>query len=90
MRSNFAEQVEEANVINEILDAVMVSAEQAEEAAVIIQTAYRNFKQKREREKDLLRGAVDWRAAARSAILLYRKTGVTNEEANRAATLIKV
>lgn len=32
---------------------------------------------------------VDWRVAARSAIRLYRKTGVTNEEANRAATLIK-
>lgn len=32
---------------------------------------------------------IDWRAAARSAIRLYRRTGVTNEEANRAATLIK-
>lgn len=47
------------------------------------------FKERKEREKRLLAGMVDWRVAARSAIHLYRKTGVTNEEANRAATLIK-
>lgn len=41
-------------------------------------------------ERELLSGMVDWRVAARSAIRLYRKTGVTYEEANRAATLIKV
>lgn len=48
-----------------------------------------SFKERKEREKELLAGMVDWRVAARSAIRLYRKTGVTNEEANRAATLIK-
>ncbi|KAH1026324.1 hypothetical protein HUJ05_010862 [Dendroctonus ponderosae] len=52
-------------------------------------TATTGFKERKEREKLLLAGMVDWRVAARSAIHLYRKTGVTNEEANRAATLIK-
>lgn len=64
--------------------------EKAEEAAVIIQTAYRQFKEKQEKQRELLKGMVDWRIAARSAIYLYKKTGVTKEEANRAATLIKV
>lgn len=50
---------------------------------------YLRFKERKEREKNLLAGVIDWRAAARSAIRLYRRTGVTNEEANRAATLIK-
>lgn len=33
---------------------------------------------------------IDWRVAARSTMRLYRKTEVTIEEANRAASLIKV
>lgn len=69
---------------------MQVSPEKAEEAAIIIQTAYRQFKEKQEKQRELLKGLVDWRIAARSAIYLYKKTGVTKEEANRAATLIKV
>lgn len=38
---------------------------------------------------DILDGTIDWRVAARSAIQLYRKTGVSPEEAKRAANLIK-
>lgn len=60
-----------------------------EEAARIIQRSYRSCRERKEREQDLLYGMVDWRVAARSTIALYRKTGVTYEEANRAATLIK-
>lgn len=86
----YLEQVEEANLVNVILEEAEVSAERAEEAASIIQSAYRNFKEKRDKEKSMLLGMVDWRVAARNAIYLYKKTGVTNEEANRAATLIKV
>ena len=60
-----------------------------EAAAEIIQRAFRAFKKRHDNEKKLLAGMIDWRVAARSAIHLYRKTGVTYEEANRAATLIK-
>lgn len=60
-----------------------------DDAARIIQRAYREFKEREAREKDLLRGIVDWRVAAKSTINLYRRTGVTFAEANRAATLIK-
>ncbi|KAL1497938.1 hypothetical protein ABEB36_008818 [Hypothenemus hampei] len=80
---------EEEQVITDILTELHVSSEKAEVAALVIQGAYRRFKQRKEREAELLSGLVDWRVAARSAIHLYRKTGVTNEEANRAATLIK-
>lgn len=62
---------------------------QSADAALIIQRAYQDFKEREAREKDLLRGIVDWRVAARSTIQLYRRTGVTFAEANRAATLIK-
>lgn len=89
-KNSFLEQVEEQEFLTEILNNMKVSPEKAEEAAVIIQTAYRQFKEKREKQRELLKGMVDWRIAARSAIYLYKKTGVTKEEANRAATLIKV
>ncbi|ERL85856.1 uncharacterized protein LOC109545291 [Dendroctonus ponderosae] len=83
------EDTEEHNVVAGILTEIQLAPEQAEIAAIVIQQAYRRFKERKEREKLLLAGMVDWRVAARSAIHLYRKTGVTNEEANRAATLIK-
>ncbi|VEN43100.1 unnamed protein product [Callosobruchus maculatus] len=83
------EEIEEANMVLQILDEAQISAEKGEAAARIIQRAFRNFKQRRAMERELLSGMIDWRVAARSAIYLYRKTGVTNEEANRAATLIK-
>lgn len=44
---------------------------------------------RQQRQAQLLKGIVDWRVAARSAIRLYRKTGVSPEEAKRAANLIK-
>lgn len=40
-------------------------------------------------QSNILYGTIDWRVAARSAIQLYRKTGVSPEEAKRAAGLIK-
>ncbi|XP_050297665.1 uncharacterized protein LOC126737026 [Anthonomus grandis grandis] len=83
------ENVDETQIVLDILNEIQVSQEKAEIAAIIIQQAYKRFKERKEREKLLLAGMVDWRVAARSAIQLYRKTGVTNEEANRAATLIK-
>lgn len=81
--------LEEANVVSNIINEADIPSELGEEAAKIIQSAYKIYKDKREREKEMLNGMIDWRVAARSAIRLYRKTGVTNEEANRAATLIK-
>lgn len=47
------------------------------------------FKERKQFERNLLENMLDWRVAARSAIHLYRKTGVSKEEADRAATLIK-
>ncbi|KAJ8980105.1 hypothetical protein NQ317_008566 [Molorchus minor] len=82
-------EIEEANIISNIINEANITPEQAEEAALIIQRAFRAFKLRREKERELLSGMIDWRIAARSAIQLYRRTGVTNEEANRAATLIK-
>ncbi|CAH1978338.1 unnamed protein product [Acanthoscelides obtectus] len=82
-------EIEEANMVLHILDEAQIGPEKGEASAIIIQRAYRNFKQRRDMERELLSGMIDWRVAARSAIYLYRKTGVTNEEANRAATLIK-
>lgn len=82
-------EIEEANIVSTIIDTAQVPIEIGEEAARIIQHAYRNFKQRREKEKELLCGVIDWRVAARSAIRLYRRLNVTNEEASRAATLIK-
>lgn len=84
------EEPDENTIINEILDKANITLEQAEEAAIIIQNAFRQFKKREELAHDLLKGMVDWRVAARSTLRLYRKTGVTYEEANRAATLIKV
>ncbi|XP_072394825.1 uncharacterized protein [Diabrotica undecimpunctata] len=83
------EDIEEANLITDILTEADVPTDLAEEAAKIIQGAYKKFKSRKQMERQLLSGMIDWRIAARSAIKLYRQTGVTNEEANRAATLIK-
>ncbi|CAH1176298.1 unnamed protein product [Phaedon cochleariae] len=83
------EEFDEINIISDIINEADISPEQGEEAARIIQRAYREFKVRKEKERELLSGMIDWRVAARSAIYLYRQTGVTNEEANRAATLIK-
>lgn len=80
---------EEEDFMKKIFNQIKVSADKVEQAVIIIQTAWRNFKERQEREKKMLFGMVDWRIAARSAIMLYRKTGVTMYEANRAATLIK-
>ncbi|KAL3277161.1 hypothetical protein HHI36_012513 [Cryptolaemus montrouzieri] len=76
-------------IVAEILEEANISLENAENAAMIIQKAFRSFLQRRDREKQLLGGMIDWRVAARSAIALYRKTGATYQEAHRAATLIK-
>lgn len=83
------DEVGTANLVSDIINEAQIPPELGESAAIIIQNAYRNYKQRREKEKELLNGMIDWRVAARSAIRLYRQTGVTNEEANRAATLIK-
>ncbi|XP_017779356.1 PREDICTED: uncharacterized protein LOC108564754, partial [Nicrophorus vespilloides] len=80
---------EEDIIIERILAELNMTMEQLEKMVIIIQTAYRKFKERQEREKQWLFGMVDWRIAARSAIALYRKTGVTYYEANRAASLIK-
>ncbi|KAK9737061.1 hypothetical protein QE152_g11007 [Popillia japonica] len=74
-----------ANIMEEYGDVI----ENEEAAARIIQDAFRMFKAKHDKEKEMLSGMIDWRVAARSAMYLYRKSGVTYEEANRAATLIK-
>lgn len=85
----YVDEVEEANVVSDIINEANIPPGVGEDAAKIIQNAYRSYKQRREKERELLEGLIDWRVAARSAIRLYRKTGVTTEEANRAATLIK-
>ncbi|CAH0552516.1 unnamed protein product [Brassicogethes aeneus] len=84
-----SEDIEDANVVTAVFTLATIPDDVAEEAAHIIQNAFRKFKARREIEKKILQGMVDWRIAARSAIYLYRKTGVTKEEADRAATLIK-
>lgn len=80
---------EENDFIDEIMQEAEVPTNIYDEAARIIQRSYRSCRERKEREQDLLYGMVDWRVAARSTIALYRKTGVTYEEANRAANLIK-
>lgn len=75
--------------MDSLLEEIEVPDKHLDDAARIIQRAYHQFKERESREKDLLRGIVDWRVAAKSTINLYRKTGVTFAEANRAATLIK-
>ncbi|XP_076252027.1 uncharacterized protein LOC143191124 [Rhynchophorus ferrugineus] len=84
-----SDEVDEVNIVHEIVCDANINPDQAEVAAKIIQGAYRRFKERQEQEKKLLTGLIDWRVAARSAIRLYRQSGVTNIEANRAATLIK-
>ncbi|XP_018332045.1 neuromodulin-like isoform X3 [Agrilus planipennis] len=88
-QKEISDQIEEANLLTDIITEAGITPDQAEAAAEIIQRAWRDFKRKHEREKYLLSGIIDWRIAARSAIRLYRSTGVTYEEANRAATMIK-
>lgn len=83
------EQDEEEAFIREVLEESKIDEEYTNDAARIIQAAYRKFKKRQEYEKDLLFGMVDWRVAARHTISLYRNAGVSEEEANRAATLIK-
>lgn len=83
------EPFEEGDIVTDVLEQCELAQEQQQEAATIIQRAFRIFKQRQDRAKDLLHGMVDWRVAARSTMRLYRKLDVTYEEANRAATLIK-
>ncbi|GJQ86277.1 hypothetical protein Trydic_g8973 [Trypoxylus dichotomus] len=80
---------EEPEIVSTIMEQYGDYIENEVAAAEIIQNAFRNFKARHDQEKQLLCGMIDWRVAARSAIYLYRKTGVTYEEANRAATMIK-
>lgn len=80
---------EEDKFVGEVLALVEMDDEQRVNAAKIIKAAYKKFKKKQEEEKDLLYGMVDWRIAASHTISLYRHTGVSEWEANRAATLIK-
>ncbi|XP_022910721.2 uncharacterized protein [Onthophagus taurus] len=83
------EEEEEHQLIIDILHQFGDYFDQDNAAIPIIQRAFREFKLRHLRERQMLAGIVDWRVAARSAIYLYRHTGVTMEEANRAATLIK-
>ncbi|KAK5650501.1 hypothetical protein RI129_001530 [Pyrocoelia pectoralis] len=83
------ESFEERDLVAEIMEEAKMSAKDIDAAATIIQKAFRMLKQSQEHAKDLLLGMVDWRIAARSTIRLYRKTNVSYEEANTAATLIK-
>uniref|UniRef100_A0A1Y1MXK5 RIIa domain-containing protein n=1 Tax=Photinus pyralis TaxID=7054 RepID=A0A1Y1MXK5_PHOPY len=83
------EIIQETDLVTEIIEEAKVRVEDTDAAAAIIQKAYRMFKRSQEQAKDLLSGMVDWRIAARSTIRLYRKTDVSYEDANRAATLIK-
>ncbi|RZC34325.1 hypothetical protein BDFB_007668 [Asbolus verrucosus] len=80
---------DEETIVARIIEDTGISELQAQEAAICIQNAFRAFKMRQEREQEFLTGVVDWRVAARSAIKLYRKTGVSPEEAKRAANLIK-
>lgn len=80
---------EEQEFLESVMEEIDVEHMYLDAAARIIQKAYREFKEREARERDLLRGMVDWRVAARATIQLYRRTGVTYAEANRAATLIK-
>ncbi|KAF5287698.1 hypothetical protein FQA39_LY15798 [Lamprigera yunnana] len=82
-------EYEEEDVVSEILEEAQLPDDICEKAAIIIQRAFRNFKIRQEKTKELLMGMIDWRVAARSTMRLYRKLDVTYEEANRAATLIK-
>lgn len=82
--------MEEEEFLAEVMENIKIMPEKAEEAAISIQNAYRQFKERQEKQREVLKGVIDWRIAARSAIYLYKKTGVTKEEAHRAATLIKV
>lgn len=83
------EQVEKSRVVEMALDEAKVDPELAEQAAMIIQNAWHDYRDRVMREKGLVLGMVDWRVAARSTMRLYKTTRVTMEEANRAATLIK-
>lgn len=83
------EQVEKSKVVEMALDEAKVDPELAAEAATIIQNAWHDYRDRVMREKGLVLGMVDWRVAARSTMRLYKTTGATVEEANRAATLIK-
>ncbi|EFA12374.1 hypothetical protein TcasGA2_TC002080 [Tribolium castaneum] len=76
-------------MIARIIEEAGITEGQVHAAAVVIQHAFRAFKARQQREAQLLSGIVDWRVAARSAIRLYRKSGVSPEEAKRAANLIK-
>ncbi|KAI4458796.1 ropporin-1-like protein [Holotrichia oblita] len=80
---------EEQEMVATIMEEYGERIENEEAAARIVQNAFRMFKARHDKEKQMLSGIIDWRVAARSAIYLYRKSGVTYEEANRAATLIK-
>ncbi|XP_019881376.1 uncharacterized protein LOC109609188 [Aethina tumida] len=83
------DDLDEENVVTEIICLSSVPSYIADEAGLIIQKAYQMFKERKQFERNLLENMLDWRVAARSAIHLYRKTGVSKEEADRAATLIK-
>ncbi|KAI4458787.1 ropporin-1-like protein [Holotrichia oblita] len=80
---------EEQEMVATIMEEYGERIENEEAAARIVQNAFRMFKARHDKEKQMLSGIIDWRVAARSAIYLYRKSGVTYEEANKAATLIK-
>jgi hypothetical protein len=80
---------DEDTVVARIIEEAGISEAQVQAAAVVIQNAFRAFKNRQQREAQLLSGIIDWRVAARSAIRLYRRTGVSPEEAKRAANLIK-
>lgn len=83
------EEFEEERFVQEVLNEADIDDGARNKAARIIQAAYRKFRRRQDLEKDLFFGMVDWRVAAKHTISLYRKAGVSEWEANRAATLIK-
>lgn len=80
---------DEDAIVAKIIEDAGISPAQVEAAAAVIQHAFKAFKARQLREAQMLSGIIDWRVAARSAIRLYRRTGVSPEEAKRAANLIK-
>ena len=85
----FAVKEDEDAIVAKIIEDAQVSEAQVQAAAAVIQSAFKMYKKRQQREAQLLSGIIDWRVAARSAIKLYRKSGVSPEETKRAANLIK-
>lgn len=80
------EALEREPLLQKIIKKTGMSYVTVENAVRIIQRAYRMFKFRRMKESP---DVVDWRKAFVRTMEIYRKSRITQEEANRAATLIK-